>query len=86
MFTNDNVDTQVHIFNEVFHKCLDSCAPLVTKEVRRPFVPWITEDLKPLMQQSDCALKNLIEDRNNINLQTSYKNLKKANQRIVSPT
>ncbi len=36
IYTTDNVDTQVQIFNKVFSKCLDLCAPLVTQEVRRP--------------------------------------------------
>ncbi len=45
IFTTDNVVTQIHIFNEHFIKCLEACANIVTKEVKRPFAPWITEDL-----------------------------------------
>ncbi len=31
----DNVNRQVHIFNENFIKCLDICAPVVTKEIKK---------------------------------------------------
>lgn len=77
IYTTDNVDTQVQIFNEVFIKCLDLCAPFVTQEIRRPFAPWITEELKTIIQQKNDALKDLKKDRSNINLETNYKNLKK---------
>ncbi len=36
IFTTDNVDTQVQVFN-VFFFLSDLCAPLVTKEVKSPF-------------------------------------------------
>ena len=32
----DNVDNHVNIFTSVFTKCMDSCAPMVTKEIRCP--------------------------------------------------
>ncbi len=51
IYITDNVDTQVQIFNEVCTKCLDLCAPFVTQEIRRAFAPWITEELKTLIQQ-----------------------------------
>ena len=35
----DNVSNQVIVFNDVFIKCLDLCAPFVTKEIRRPPCP-----------------------------------------------
>lgn len=34
----DNVNTQVQFFNGLFIKCLDSYAPLVTREVKRLFL------------------------------------------------
>ncbi len=32
----DNVNLQVHMFNENFIKCFDICAHVVTKEIKRP--------------------------------------------------
>ncbi len=43
IFTTDNVDKHLHIFNECFIKCFDSCAPFVTKIIKRSFAPWITD-------------------------------------------
>ena len=57
IFTTDNVDTQVNIFTNTFNNCLDKCAPLVTKEVKRPFAPWISEHLRALMRERDTAQK-----------------------------
>ena len=86
IFTTDNVDTQVHIFNEIFTKCLDSCAPIVTKELTRPFAPWITDDLKALMQERNNVQQNLKRDRNNLSLQDRYKTLKKQVRKILRQT
>ena len=74
--TTDNVNTQVEIFNSVFLKCLDFCAPLVTKELKRPFTPWFNEELRTLIQQKNNALKAWKKDSSNVNLENFYKNLK----------
>ena len=42
----DDVNRQVDIFASTFIECLDACAPYVTKEVKRPFAPWMNVDLK----------------------------------------
>ena len=42
----DNIDEQVNTFTEVFNECVDTCAPIVTRVVRRPPVPWITDEIK----------------------------------------
>lgn len=39
ILTTDNVETQGDIFTTYFMKCLNECAPLVTKKVRRPPAP-----------------------------------------------
>ncbi len=48
LFTDD-VNKQVELFTEVFIKCLDACAPIVTKEIKRPFAPWMNDDLRRAM-------------------------------------
>ena len=83
IYTTDNVDAQVQLFNEVFLQCLDLCAPVVTQELRRPFAPWITEELKNLIQQKNNALKELKKDRSSINLETIYKNLKRQVRGLI---
>ena len=69
----DNVDNHVNIFTSVFTKCMDSCAPIVTKEIRRPNAPWITDDIKEDMKTRDELQKILKNDRNNIELQQQHK-------------
>ena len=77
IFTTDNVDDQVNKFNQIFYCCLDKCAPLTTKEVKRPFAPWITDDLRTLIQQRNCALRTFKRDRDNADLEANYRNLKR---------
>ncbi len=45
LFTDD-VSKQVELFTEVFIKCLDACAPIATKEIKRPFAPCMNDDLR----------------------------------------
>lgn len=73
IFTTDNVDTQVNIFTNIFNNCLDDCAPLTTKEVKRPFAPWIDENLRALMHERDTTQKHLKNDRFNVDLQLKFK-------------
>ncbi len=49
VFATDNTETQVNIITECFNKYLNVCAPLVTREVKRPLAPWITHDLRAKM-------------------------------------
>ncbi len=77
IFNTDNVNDQVTIFNETFLKCLDECAPLVTKEVKRPFAPYMTENIRSLIHRRNCVQRSLSKHRNNVDLQNSYKNLKR---------
>ncbi len=42
----DAVNRQLCIFNETFIECLDLCAPIVTKEIKRPYAPWFADELR----------------------------------------
>ena len=55
----DDVNKQVEVFNDVFIKCLNECAPVVTKEVRRPYAPWIGEDITLAMGIRNDLQKSL---------------------------
>ena len=80
IFKTDNVNDQVNTFNENFLKCLDECAPQVTKEVRRPFAPYMTKNLRSLIRRRNCALSGLKKNRINVDLQNLYKSLNRKVQ------
>ena len=76
----DDVNRQVEIFTSNFITCLNDCAPYVTKEIRRPFAPWINDDLRDAMKMRDDTRTKLKSDRNNATLLTQYKREKKKSQ------
>ena len=43
ILSTDSVSSQVKILTNVLNKCIDECAPIVTKIITRPPKPWITE-------------------------------------------
>ncbi len=86
IFANDTVDLQVHIFTETFNNCLNKCAPIVTKEIKRPSAPWMNDDLKRLIQERNNVHKFLKIDRNNEELQYRYNDLKKRVKRSILTT
>ncbi len=48
----------------------------MTKEIKRPFAPWITDNLKAFMQERNNVQQDLKHDRNNLYLQDKYQSLK----------
>lgn len=83
ILATDDIDRQVSIFTETFNKCINECAPVVTREIKRPFVKWISEELRKLMQERNSVLK---VDRNNTNLRDKYKSLKKKVRNLLHKT
>ncbi len=77
IFISDNVDTQVKMFTDVFMECLNHCAPLVRKAVRRPPAPWINDNLRTIMKERNDTQRLLKNDRTNVYLSDKYKVLKK---------
>ncbi len=71
LFTDD-VNKQVGLFTEVFIKCLDACVPVITKEIKRPFAPWMNNDLPRAIKIRNNAQSNLKADRHNSRLQELY--------------
>ncbi len=61
----DDVNQQISIFNNSFIKCLDKCAPYVTKEITKPYPPWLNDDLRQAKRKRDEARNNLKRDRIN---------------------
>ncbi len=62
LFTDD-VNKQVGLSTEVFIKCLDACAPVVTKEIKRSFAPWMNDDLRRTIKIRNNTQNNLKADR-----------------------
>ncbi len=77
LFTDD-VNEQVELFTEVFIECLEACAPIVTKEIKRPFASWINDDLRRAMKIRNNAQSNLKAERHNSRLQEAYKREKET--------
>lgn len=57
IFVTDNTNIQVNIFTEIFNKYINECAPLVTREIRKPFAPWINEHLRALIHEKHYTEK-----------------------------
>lgn len=80
----DDVNRQVEIFTLNFIRCLNTCAPYVTKEIKRPFAPWMTEHLKETIKVKNETRKKLKLDRHNAALQDRYKHEKKQVKILIS--
>lgn len=79
----DDVNRQVEIFTSNFIKCLDDCAPYVTKEIKRPFAPWMTDHLQEIIKLKNETRKKLRFDRQNAALQDQYKREKKQIKTLI---
>ena len=79
----DNVNHQVDILTNAMYKCIDSSAPIVTKEVRRPPAPWLSIEVKQLMKERDDTQKALKIDKFNVSLREKYKDQKKNVKRQI---
>ena len=62
----------------VLSNSIEQCAPLVTKLVRRPPAPWLTDNIKKDMKDRDNILMRLKKDRSNVLIQEEYKIKKKT--------
>ncbi len=56
-----------------FTTCLDTCAPLVTKKVKRPFAPWFNDEVKQAIANKNSLQTQLKANRYNAALQHRYK-------------
>ncbi len=86
ILSTDDVNKQVELFSEVFIKGLDACAPIVTKEIKRSFAPWMNDDIHRAMKIRNNAQSNLKADRQNCRLQEAYKREKKSVRTLISKT
>ncbi len=80
----DDFDRQVDIFTSNFISCLDACAHYVTKEIKRPFAPWMNTRLQEAMKLRDDIRKQLKFDRYNVALQEHYRLEKKQVKTFIA--
>ena len=83
ILNTDDVNKQVDIFSVNFIKCLNKCAPLVTKEIKRPFAPWMNDSIREAMNIRNTTHVKLICDRHNTSLQEQYKPEKKHVKTLI---
>ena len=81
---NSSVNIQVQIFNRVFINCLDTCAPIVTKIIRRPPAPWINMQIKDAMSLRDRLQIEFKNDKNNSIKELEYRIEKKKVSHLLS--
>ena len=71
----NDVDNQIVVLENLFNKVLDEVAPVKTFRVTRPPSPWLTEDLKKLMDDRD-KLKAAYKKSFDPVLEAEYKDLR----------
>ena len=84
IFLTDDIDVQTSVFTKNFVTCLDQCAPTVTRELRRPPAPWLSDEILHLMNVRNMKQKALKLNRHNIILQQEYKILKTRVKNMLS--
>ena len=62
----DDVNVQADIFTSNFISSLDSCAPIVTREITRPPAPWMTEEIRCEMRYRNRLKERLHLEFNEI--------------------
>ena len=67
----------------IFNGCLDQCAPVVTREITRPFAPWIDQDLKNIISEKNSLQLRLKNDRSNHILDSQFKEKKKNVEKLL---
>ncbi|CAF4906847.1 unnamed protein product, partial [Rotaria socialis] len=83
IYNTDNVDEQVRIFTKVFQESLEKCAPIVTRNLKRPPAPWLTEEVRTKMSERDHLLRIFRQNVSEIAAQRAYQNSKKEVKRLV---
>ena len=83
ILNTDDANKQVKILTETFNCCLNECAPVVTREISRPFAPWIDHSLKSKIDEKNKLQLELKRDRSNSILDTQFKHSKKNVEKLI---
>lgn len=84
ILNTDDVNEQVHIFNNTFIKCLDVCAPFKTKEMKRPPAPWIDSEIREAMKVREDLHKKFKANKHDPAIHNNYKREKKRIRQMLS--
>ena len=76
------MNRQVEILTVTFNDCLEACAPIVTKVIRRPPAPWMTEEIKVAITERD-RLRTLRDHSYNEASNALYKLSKKQVKTLI---
>ena len=72
---DDDIDNKVTIFENIHKEIIDKHAPFRTFRVTRPAAPWLTDEIKDLMDNRD-KYKNKFNQDKNPNTDLLYKDLR----------
>ncbi len=73
IFITDDVNAQVDTLTSVIVDCIDQCALVVTTEIKKPFGPWIADEIPSAMTARNALQSRLKRDRYNLVIQEQYK-------------
>ena len=80
----DDVNRQVFILTDTFMKSLNTCAPFVTEEIRRPPAPWIDSEVREAMKHRDNLNKEFKLNKENSTAEIHYRQEKKRVNSLIS--
>ena len=83
ILSTDDVNIQVDILTGTFNSSLDECAPIVTREITRPFSPWIDQTLKNIIDNKNELKYILKSDRTNTSLNDQFKFAKQRVENLL---
>ena len=69
---------------KLFTKCLDSCAPFVTKEIKRPYAPWIDEQIKDAIKNRNKLHNEFKLNRQDPIAESNYRREKKRVKTMIA--
>ena len=72
---NDDIDNKVTIFENIHKEIMDKHAPVRTFRVTRPATPWLTDDIKKLMDERD-KYKNKYNKDKKVEAEIIFKDLR----------
>ena len=84
ILATDDINEQVDIFTVTFNSCLDEYSPVITKELSRPFAPWIDQGLNSIIKEKNQLQLKLKQDRSNMALDIQFKHSKKNVEKLIS--
>ncbi|XP_068200651.1 uncharacterized protein [Palaemon carinicauda] len=79
----DDVSIQVNTLTNVMNLCIDTCAPIVTRQLLRPPAPWISEQIRSAIKERDQTQSSLKQDPYNELLRENYRDKKKTVELVI---